>query len=119
MPAVILIVHAPIGVALVLFSIVFFGQQSWSGLIMTIPADVFPLNSVGSVAGLIGFGGAIGGATFGLVAGQLLVHGAGYGTLFLMAGSFHLIGFGIILITSGTLQAPKDSNTSKGSLILP
>ena len=76
-----------------LFSIAFFCQQSWSGLIMTLPADIFPLSAVGSVAGLVGFGGAIGGAIFGVVAGYLLGHGFGYGTLFIIVGTFHLIGF--------------------------
>lgn len=120
MPAVMLVPKAPIPLALLLFSIVFFGQQSWSGLIMTLPADIFPLGSVGSVAGLIGFGGAVGGATFGMVAGELLKHGAGYGTLFLLAGSLHLIAFGIILLTSGTLRAPTfPSLSSNGGLALP
>ena len=120
MPAVMLVPRAPISFALVLFSIVFFGQQSWSGLIMTLPADIFPLSSVGSVAGLIGFGGAVGGATFGVVAGELLGHGAGYSTLFFIAGSLHLLAFGIILLTSGILRAPTyDFNASTGALALP
>ncbi len=55
--------------ASLLFSIAFFCQQSWSGLIMTLPADIFPLSAVGTVSGLVGFGGAIGGAIFGVVAG--------------------------------------------------
>lgn len=120
MPAVMLVPRAPISFALLLFSIVFFGQQSWSGLIMTLPADIFPLSSVGSVAGLIGFGGAVGGATFGVVAGELLGHGAGYSTLFFIAGSLHLLAFGIILLTSGILRAPtNDFNASTGALALP
>ena len=76
-----------------LFSIAFFSQQSWSGLIMTLPADIFPLSAVGSVSGLIGFGGAIGGAIFGVVAGFLLGHGFGYGTLFFIVGTFTSSGF--------------------------
>ncbi|HEX4309977.1 MAG TPA: MFS transporter [Acidobacteriaceae bacterium] len=120
MPAVMLVPKAPIALALLLFSIVFFGQQSWSGLIMTIPADIFPLRSVGSVAGLIGFGGAVGGATFGMVAGELLAHGSGYGTLFVLAGSLHLTAFGIILLTSGVLRAPTSGlNSTQGALVLP
>jgi MFS transporter, ACS family, hexuronate transporter len=120
MPVVMLVPKAPIALALLLFSIVFFGQQSWSGLIMTLPADIFPLGSVGSVAGLIGFGGAVGGATFGMVAGELLSHGAGYGTLFLLAGSLHLIAFGVILLTSGILRTPTARSLSgNGALILP
>jgi hypothetical protein len=50
MTAVMLVTHVPVGYAIALFSIAFFAQQSWSGIIMTIPADVFPLSAVGTVA---------------------------------------------------------------------
>ena len=104
MPVVMLVPHVPVGWALVLFSIAFFCQQSWSGLIMTLPADIFPLAAVGSVSGLVGFGGAIGGAIFGIVAGFLLGHGFGYGTLFFIVGTFHIIGFLAILFLGGKMQ---------------
>lgn len=104
MPVVMLVPHVPVGWALTFFSIAFFCQQSWSGLIMTLPADIFPLSAVGSVSGLVGFGGAIGGAVFGVVAGFLLGHGFGYETLFPVVGSFHLIGFAAILLLGGTVQ---------------
>jgi ACS family hexuronate transporter-like MFS transporter len=107
MPVVMLVPHVAVGWALVLFSIAFFCQQSWSGLIMTLPADIFPLSAVGSVSGLIGFGGAIGGAVFGVVAGFLLGHGFGYGTLFFIVGTFHLIGFLAILLLGGRVQPLK------------
>jgi ACS family hexuronate transporter-like MFS transporter len=109
MPAVILVPHVSVSFALLLFSIAFFGQQSWSGLIMTLPTDVFPLSSVGSVAGLIGFGGAMGGAIFNLAAGQLLTYGAGYGILFAVVGSLHAIAFAILLFTSGVLHPPESN----------
>jgi len=104
MPVVMLVSIAPVQVALLLFSIAFFCQQAWSGLIMTLPADVFPLTVVGTVAGLIGFGGAIGGALFGLLAGYMLGHGFTYATLFLLVGTFHLIGFLAILLFAGRIQ---------------
>jgi ACS family hexuronate transporter-like MFS transporter len=107
MPVVMLVPHVPVGWALMLFSIAFFCQQSWSGLIMTLPADIFPLSSVGSVSGLVGFGGGIGGAIFAIVAGFLLGHGYGYGTLFVVVGSFHLIGFLAILLFGGRVQPLK------------
>jgi ACS family hexuronate transporter-like MFS transporter len=107
MPVVMLVPHVPVGWALMLFSIAFFCQQSWSGLIMTLPADIFPLSAVGSVAGLVGFGGAIGGAIFGVVAGFLLGHGFGYGTLFFIVGTFHLIGFLAILLLGGKISPLK------------
>jgi ACS family hexuronate transporter-like MFS transporter len=107
MPVVMLVPHVPVGWALMLFSIAFFCQQSWSGLIMTLPADIFPLSAVGSVAGLVGFGGAIGGAVFGVVAGFLLGRGFGYGTLFFIVGTFHLIGFLAILLLEGKISPLK------------
>jgi ACS family hexuronate transporter-like MFS transporter len=112
MPVVMLVPYVAVGWALVLFSVAFFCQQSWSGLIMTLPADIFPLTTVGSVSGLIGFGGAIGGAVFGVVAGFLLGHGFSYGTLFFLVGTFHLIGFLAILLLGGRVQPLKTSDLS-------
>ena len=104
MPVVMLVTLVPVQLAIVLFSIAFFCQQSWSGLIMTLPADIFPLSAVGTVSGLVGFGGATGGAIFGVVAGYLLSHGSGYGTLFVLVGTFHLVGFLAILLFAGNIQ---------------
>jgi MFS transporter, ACS family, hexuronate transporter len=104
MPAVMLVSLVPVQYALLLFSVAFFSQQSWSGLIMTIPADVFPLSVVGTVSGLVGFGGSIGGALFGLVAGSLLGHGYSYGMLFVLVGTFHLIGFLTLVFWGGRIQ---------------
>ena len=104
MPVVMLVPLVPIGWALALFSVAFFCQQSWSGLIMTVPADVIPLSSVGTVSGMVGFGGAIGGAIFGVVAGYLLGHGFSYGQLFVIVGSFHIIGLLVILLWGGKMQ---------------
>jgi ACS family hexuronate transporter-like MFS transporter len=104
MPAVMLVPLVPVQLSIALFSVVFFCQQSWSGLIMTLPADIFPLSAVGTVSGLVGFGGAIGGAIFGVIAGQLLGHGFGYGTLFVLVGTFHLIGFAVIVLFAGKIE---------------
>ena len=105
MPVVMLVSITPVSVAIALFSVAFFAQQAWSGLIMTLPADIFPLTTVGTVAGMIGFGGAIGGAIFGLIAGYLLGHGVSYGVLFALVGSFHLMGFAAIALFGGEIQA--------------
>jgi len=104
MPVVMLVPLVPVELSILIFSVAFFCQQSWSGLIMTVPADIFPLSAVGTVSGLVGFGGAIGGAIFGIVAGYLLGHGFGYGTLFVLVGMFHLIGFLAIMLFAGRIQ---------------
>ena len=98
MPLIFFVTQSPVQVAIVLFSIAFAGQQSWSTLVMILPADIFPQRAVGSVAGLVGFGGAMGGVVFGLVAGYLLDHGFGYGVVFGIVGTFHVIAYGIILL---------------------
>jgi MFS transporter, ACS family, hexuronate transporter len=98
MPLIFFVTQAPVQVAILLFSIAFFGQQSWSTLVMILPADLFPRGVVGSVAGLVGFGGAMGGFVFGLVVGYLLDHGSGYGTVFTMVSTMHVIAFGVILL---------------------
>jgi ACS family hexuronate transporter-like MFS transporter len=65
---------------------------------MILPADLFPHEVVGSVAGLVGFGGAMGGFVFGLVVGYLLDHGFGYGAVFPIVSTMHVIAFGVILL---------------------
>ena len=99
MPWIVFVTHSPVELAIVLFSIAFFGQQSWSTLVMTLPADIFPRRLVGSVAGLVGFGGAMGGVVFSLVAGKLLDSGFGYGLVFAFVSTFHILAFLLILLT--------------------
>jgi MFS transporter, ACS family, hexuronate transporter len=98
MPAVVFIPHVPVGWALAVFSLAYFGQQSWSTLIMILPTDLYPRNAVGSVAGLVGCGGALGGVVFGQLVGMLLDGGSGYGVVFAIAGSLHVLAFLLICV---------------------
>ena len=104
MPWIFFVTHAPVQWAIVLFAIAFFGQQSWSALVMTVPADIFPGAAVGSVAGLVGMGGALGGAVFNLLVGYMLDHKMGYGAVFGMLSTFHVIAFAIILLVVGRIR---------------
>jgi len=97
MPSVLLVPHVPVSWAIVIFSLAYFGQQSWSTLVMVLPTDLFPKRVVGSVAGLVGFGGAMGGIVFGQLVGYLLDHGFGYSVVFTLAGTFHVIALLVIL----------------------
>ena len=98
MPLILLVPHVRVSWALAIFSLAYFGQQSWSTLIMVLPADLFPSAVIGAVAGLVGFGGAMGGIAFGQAAGYLLDHGYGYDMVFTLAGTFHVLAFLIILV---------------------
>ena len=104
MPLIVFVPRVPVQWAIVLFSIAFFGQQSWSTLVMIVPADLFPRRIVGSVAGLVGFGGSMGGVVFGIVVGYLLDHGSGYGTVFAIVSTFHVAAFCLILLTVRRIQ---------------
>jgi ACS family hexuronate transporter-like MFS transporter len=99
MPVIIFVTHVPVEWAILLFSIAFFGQQSWSTLVMIVPTDLFERRVVASVAGLVGFGGAMGGLVMNLIAGRLLDLGFGYQTVFSVVGTLHVIGFCVILLT--------------------
>lgn len=97
MPLVILVPHIAVAWAIAIFSVAYFGQQSWSTLVMVLPTDLLPRRVVGSVAGLVGFGGAMGGIAFGQLVGYLLDHGIGYGVVLTLAGTFHVVAFLVIL----------------------
>jgi ACS family hexuronate transporter-like MFS transporter len=89
---------------IVLFSLAFFGQQSWSTLVMILPTDLFPKRAVGTVAGLVGLGGAMGGVVMGQLAGYLLDHGFSYIPVLAISGSLHVCAFVLILLTAPSIR---------------
>lgn len=104
MPCVMLVPHVSVPWVIFLFSVAFFGQQSWSTLVMILPTDLFPKHAVGTVAGFVGLGGALGGVVLGQLAGYLLDHGFSYTPVLVIAGSLHVAGFLLILATVRSLQ---------------
>jgi len=100
MPWVMLVPQvASIPAVLFLFSLAFFGQQSWSTLVMTVPTDLVPRAALGKLAGLVGLGGAFGGIAMGQAAGWALDHGFGYSPVLVVAASLHLLAFLAICVT--------------------
>jgi ACS family hexuronate transporter-like MFS transporter len=102
MPWVFLVTQLPVQAAIFLFSLAFFGQQSWSTLVMTLPADLFPRRVVGAVAGLVGFGGAMGGLLLNLAGGHILDalgRERGYVIIFGVTSTLHVLAFLLILAT--------------------
>jgi ACS family hexuronate transporter-like MFS transporter len=102
-----LVTHVPASLEIALFSVGFFAHLSFSTLVITLPADMFPRGMVGSVAGLVGFGGSMGGMLFNWFAGSLLHalgRARGYPVLFAVGCTFHLLGFAWILLTIRTIR---------------
>lgn len=104
MPCVMLVPYVSVPWVIFLFSVAFFGQQSWSTLVMILPTDLFPRNVVGTVAGFVGLGGALGGVILGQLAGWLLDHGFSYTPVLVIAGSLHVLAFLVILTNVRSLQ---------------
>ena len=87
-----------VGWVIVIFSVAFFGQQSWSTLVMILPTDLIDRRAVGTLAGLVGFGGAMGGVLLGQIVGYLRDHGYSYTPALVISGSLHLIAFVVICL---------------------
>ncbi len=73
-------------------------HQAWSANLFTTVSDMFPKKAVGSVTGLGGMAGALGGILVSRTAGVLLAHYTtlgkielGYGILFVFCGAAYLI----------------------------
>ncbi len=82
-----------LGWAVFLFSLAFFGQQSWSTLVMILPTDMIPKRAVGTFAGMVGCAGAIGGALLGQLVAWLRDRGHSYTPALVISGSLHVAAF--------------------------
>ncbi len=71
---------------------------------MILPTDLVPRPVVGTVAGLVGLGGAMGGVVLGQLAGWLLDHGFSYTPVLMTAGSLHVLAFAVICLCIPRLQ---------------
>jgi ACS family hexuronate transporter-like MFS transporter len=94
-----------VGWVIFIFSVAFFGQQSWSTLVMILPTDLISRRAVGTLAGLVGFGGAMGGVLLGQVVGYLRDHGHSYTPALIISGSLHVIAFVVICLAIPRIQA--------------
>ena len=80
-------------------------HQGWSANMYTLVSDSFPRSAVGSVIGLGGSGGAIGGLLVAPAIGYWLDFSRqSYGPLFLIAGSMYLIALAIIQLLAPRLR---------------
>ena len=101
-----------VGWVIFLFSLAFFGQQSWSTLVMILPTDMISKRAVGTLAGLVGFGGAMGGVLLGQVVGWLRDHGYSYIPALVISGSMHIAAFILICLVIPKIQPLKITTNS-------
>jgi len=82
--------------AVAIISLATAAHQAWSANLYTLPGDTFPRKAVGSVIGIGGTAGAVGGMLFALYIGQILERVGSYGLIFVVAGSVYLIALALI-----------------------
>jgi ACS family hexuronate transporter-like MFS transporter len=107
LPVCLLIVAAPLSLAIVFFGAAFFGHQFWSAILQTLTADLFPPAVVGSVAGLLGAAGSLGGVCLNLLVGFALSLHYSYGLVFGVSSLLHPIAFLIVLLMIGKIERLK------------
>ncbi len=87
-----------IWIAVILIALAAGGHQGWASSIFTIVSDIYPKEAVGSMIGLSGFAGAIGGALSATFIGLLLDKTGSYFLIFLVASSVYLVNWLILRI---------------------
>jgi ACS family hexuronate transporter-like MFS transporter len=97
MPAGLIAVFAPSAwLALALISVATSAHQGWSANVFTLASDMFPRKDVGSVVGLGGAAGAVGGMIIAPLAGYVLEWFHTYVPLFVIAGVMHPLAMGLV-----------------------
>lgn len=71
-------------------------HQGWSANLFTLTSDMFPKQAVGSVTGIGGMAGSIGGMLIALVVGEILQKTGSYVPIFIIAGSAYLVALLVI-----------------------
>ena len=82
--------------AVLLISLAAAAHQGWSANIFTLASDMFPRKAIGSVVGIGGMAGAVGGMCLALLVGAILQDTGSYKLIFAIAGSAYLVALAII-----------------------
>ena len=83
-------------IAVLLIGLAAAAHQGWSANLFTLTSDLFPKKAIGSMVGLGGLAGSVGGMLFSASAGYILEFTGSYMTLFAIGGSAYLLALAII-----------------------
>ena len=90
-------------IAVAIVSLAAAAHQGWSANLFTLASDTFPRHAVGSVVGLGGMAGAVGGMLIAKLTGYILQATGSYMPVFLIAASAYLVALGAIHILAPKL----------------
>ncbi|HEU5239397.1 MAG TPA: MFS transporter [Pyrinomonadaceae bacterium] len=91
-------------VAVLLVGLAAGAHQGWSANIFTTTSDMFPKQALGSVVGIGGMAGAVGGMLISKIVGYILQSTGSYVPIFIIAGSTYLIALAIIHLLAPKLE---------------
>ena len=91
-------------VAVVLIGIAAAAHQGWSCNLFTTTSDMFPRRAVGSVVGIGGMAGAVGGMMIARLVGEILQRTGSYVPIFFIAASAYLAALVVIHLLSPRLE---------------
>lgn len=94
-------------VAVLLVGLAAAAHQGWSANIFTTASDMFPRRAVGSVVGIGGMAGAIGGMLISKVVGYVLEWTGSYVPVFIIAASAYLLALLVIHLLAPDLEEAK------------
>lgn len=95
-------------IAVALVSLAASAHQGWSANLFTTTSDMFPRKVVGSVVGIGGFAGAVGGMVFQTTTGFILEWtGNNYVPMFIVCGVAYLGALGVIQLLAPNLDSAK------------
>jgi len=95
-PIVFASVASGLWTAVALIGLAAAAHQGWSANLFTLASDMFPRRAVGSVVGIGGMAGAVGGMLIAKAVGYLLQWTGSYLPVFIIAGSAYLIALLVI-----------------------
>jgi MFS transporter, ACS family, hexuronate transporter len=90
--------------AVALIALAAAAHQGWSANVFTMASDMVPRKAIGSVVGIGGMAGAIGGMLVAKATGYLLEWTGSYFSLFVIAGSLYLFALAVVQVLSPKLK---------------
>jgi len=96
--------------ALFMIGVTLFAFQFWVGNVQTLPSDLFPVGSVGSIAGFAGTAAGLGAMLFTFTTGWVVDHFS-YTPILITAGLLAPIATGVLLLLTGTVRSLEIATT--------
>lgn len=103
MPISLFVATSPTYLAICFLGLALFGHQFWSSNVQTLVADIFPSRIVGSVEGIVGCAGAVGGALFQTIS-PWIIASHGYELIFAFTAIVYPLALLILWLIVGKIE---------------